>query len=89
MVLSDRDLSGEVHIRFPGIFAKGWLYVNVKLVSIATRKICDGIRTTPCVGCRRDSVPRAPETNDITVRNWNNHHVSGMFRRPFLYRDAN
>jgi hypothetical protein len=27
-----------------------------------------------------------PGRNDITVRNYNNHHVSGMFRRPFLYR---
>ena len=77
---------GNVHVRFPGLFAECWLYVNGDLVAH---------RTQNHMWWRNDyrfewdvdvSGRLKAGENDITLRVYNTHHMSGMFRRPFVYR---
>jgi hypothetical protein len=81
------QVAGKVHVRFPGLFANAWLYVNGRM--IAYRPQADMFWGNSDYTFSWDvdlTGALKPGRNDITVRNYNNHHVSGMFRRPFLYR---
>jgi hypothetical protein len=85
--LTPEQVAGKVHVRFPGLFANAWLYVNGRM--IAYRPQADMFWGNSDYTFSWDvdlTGALKPGRNDITVRNYNNHHVSGMFRRPFLYR---
>jgi hypothetical protein len=86
--LAKKDLRGEVHVRFPGIFAKAWLYINGRLVEYRDQKDMWWTNDYSFAWDVDVSEYLRPGENDITVRNWNVHHVSGIFRRPFLYRET-
>lgn len=84
--LNANQVNGQVHLHFPGLFAKAWLYVNGRLVKFREQqdmwwwndyRFAWDVDVTGYLKAGQ---------NDITLRNWNNHHVSGLFRRPFLYR---
>ncbi len=79
---------GPVHIRFPGLFAKAWLYVNGRLVEYRTQADMWWFNEYSFSWDVDLTGYLKPGYNDITLRNYNNHHMSGMFRRPFLYVPA-
>jgi len=83
--LPDTVKRQNVHLRFPGIFANCWLWLNGQLV---------GHRTQHPLYWRNDygfqwdvdlTGKLKPGENLFAVRVGNQHHVAGMFRRPFLY----
>jgi hypothetical protein len=86
MDLGARDVAGNVHLMFPGLFNEAWLYVNGELV--AHREYRE-----PWWGTNYKfewDVDLAgklrPGKNLITLRGLTLHHFGGMFRRPFVYR---
>jgi len=84
--LSKADAAGNVHVLFPGLFADAWLYVNGVLVAHRPQK---GMWWYNDYGFQWDvdvTGRLQPGQNTITLRNRVQHHVGGMFRRPFLYR---
>ena len=87
--LNKEQLRAKINIHFPGLFARAWLYVNGRLIKYRAQEdmwwwneysFKFDVDITEHLKLGR---------NDITLRNYNNHHVSGMFRRPFLYRIKN
>ena len=83
--LKPEQLKSPVHIRFPGLFAKAWLYVNGRLVQYRPQEDMWWFNDYSFSWDVDVTGYLKPGDNDITVRNYNNHHVSGIFRRPFLY----
>jgi len=83
--LKPEQLKGPVHLRFPGLFAKAWLYVNGRLVQYRPQEDMWWFNDYSFSWDVDVTGYLKPGYNDITVRNYNNHHLSGMFRRPFLY----
>jgi len=80
------DAGANVHIRFPGLFNECWLYVNGNLVAH---------REQSPMWWNNDyafnwDVPLAGALkagdNTIVLRCNVQHHLGGMFRRPFLYQ---
>jgi hypothetical protein len=75
----------RLHLRFPGLFNECWLYVNGQ--EIAHRKQekiwwQNDYRFEWDV----DLTGRiTPGKNIIALRVNSNHHMAGMFRRPFIY----
>ena len=84
--LKAAQTKGKIHIRFPGLFAKAWLYVNGQLIAYRKQQDMWWINDYSFSWDVDISGKLERGKNDITVRNYNNHHVSGMFRRPFVYR---
>jgi len=83
------DAAANVHIRFPGLFNECWLYVNGNLVAH---------REQAAMWWNNDyafnwDVPLAGTLkageNTIVLRCNVQHHLGGMFRRPFLYQTLN
>jgi len=83
--LKPEQVKGSVHLRFPGLFAKGWLYVNGRLVQFRTQEDMWWFNDYSFSWDVDVTGYLKPGANDITLRNYNNHHLSGIFRRPFLY----
>lgn len=84
--LDRNQLTGPVHLMFPGLFNQCWLYVNGTL--IAHRAIKEPWWRTD-YRFEWDVDLRGvlkPGKNLVTLRGFNPHHFAGMFRRPFLYR---
>ena len=84
--LTREQTAGNVHLRFPGLFAEAWLYINGYLVAHRPQK---GIWWLNDYSFEWDADltgKLVPGVNDITLRTNCTHHVGGMFRRPFLYR---
>jgi hypothetical protein len=84
--LKPKQIEGNIHIRFPGIFNETWLYVNGHEV---------GHRQLKAMWWRNDyrfewdvdlTNHLQAGDNTLVVRINNPHHYGGMFRRPFLYR---
>lgn len=84
--LSADQSSGAVHLRFPGVFNECWLYVNGKQV---------GHRHQHKLYWHNDyrfgwdvelTGKLNPGKNRLALRCHCEHHLGGMFRRPFLYR---
>ena len=80
------DAGANVHIRFPGLFNECWLYVNGNLVAH---------REQSPMWWNNDyaftwDVPLSGKLkagdNTIVLRCNVQHHLGGMFRRPFLYQ---
>jgi hypothetical protein len=86
MPLTKDEVSGAVHLRFPGLFNECWLYVNGKQVAHRPWK---GLWWLSDYSFEWDvdlTGKLAAGTNTFVVRIDNPHHFGGMFRRPFLYR---
>ena len=84
--LQNDQAEGVVHLKFPGLFAEAWLYVNGYLVQHREQR---GMWWNNDYTFEWDvdlTGKLRPGTNDITLRTHCTHHVGGMFRRPFLYR---
>lgn len=84
--LNKSQVAGKVHIRFPGLFADAWLYVNGTLVAHRPQGDVWWLNDYNFSWDVDLTGKLKPGHNDITLRNHNVHHVSGMFRRPFLYK---
>jgi len=83
--LGRRDAKQSVHIRFPGLFAGSWLYCNGVLVAHRKQNPM-WWRNSYAFNWDVDlSGHLKPGKNLLVLRNYNEHHVGGMFRRPFLY----
>ena len=83
--ISDAEASQALHIRFPGLFGKAWLYVDGYLV---------GHRDWRPMWWHNDyrfewdvdlSEVLSPGTHTLALRLHNEHHMGGIWRRPFLY----
>ena len=86
VTLDREQVEGMVHLRFPGLFAEAWLYVNGLLVAHRPQ---NGMwwNNDSSFDWDVDLTGKLKTgANDITVRTHCTHHVGGMFRRPFLYR---
>jgi hypothetical protein len=84
--LTPKQVTGPLHLMFPGLFNECWLYVNGELIAD---------RAVPLAWWRNDyrfewdvDVERKLKagTNLISLRGRNPHHFGGIFRRPFGYR---
>ncbi|MCY3667837.1 MAG: hypothetical protein OXH81_19415, partial [Gemmatimonadetes bacterium] len=83
--ISDAEAGQALHIRFPGLFGKAWLYVDGYLV---------GHRDWRPMWWHNDyrfewdvdlSGTLSPGTHTLALRLHNEHHMGGIWRRPFLY----
>lgn len=77
---------GPLHVRFPGLFNECWLYVNGYLVAHRPQRDMwwyNDYRFEWDVDLQGHV---RPGQNTLVVRLHNPHHMTGMFRRPFLYR---
>jgi len=84
--LQPDQMTGHLHVRFPGLFAETWLYVNGFLIAHRTQK---GMWWNNDYAFEWDvdlTGKLHVGENDITLRTHCTHHIGGMFRRPFLYR---
>ena len=84
--LKAEQLKGPVHLRFPGLFARAWLYVNGRMVEFRPQEDMWWCNDYSFAWDVDITSYLKPGQNDITLRNYTCHHVSGIFRRPFLYR---
>lgn len=84
--LTAEQITGPVHLHFPGLFNQCWLYLNGHLVAH---------RPFPEPWWRNDyrfswdidlTGKLKPGKNQLSLRGHCPHHFGGMFRRPFLYR---
>ena len=84
--LTAEETSGELHIRFPGIFNVSYVYINGQ--EIAQRSNYNPLWFLNDYRFELD-VDTAGRLqigkNTIAVRCINTHHFGGLFRRPFLY----
>lgn len=84
--LNESDVSGTVHLRFPGIFNECWLYLNGNEVAHRPMKGLWWLNDYRFEWDVDLAGKLKPGRNRITLRMYNPHHFGGMFRRPFLYR---
>lgn len=80
------EVTGPVHLRFPGLFNECWLYVNGELAGHREQK---GVWWLNDYRFEWDvdlAGKVKPGANSLVLRIHNPHHFGGMFRRPFLYR---
>jgi uncharacterized protein DUF4838/glycosyl hydrolase family 2 len=86
--LTAEQTQGPVHLRFPGLFNECWLYVNGQQVSHRPFK---GVWWLNDYRFEWDvdlSGKLPAGKNSVVLRIHNPHHLGGMFRRPFLYREV-
>jgi len=85
--LNSDEISGKIHLKFPGLFNECWLYVNGQ--EVAHRENYKPIWWFNDYRFEWDvdlTGKLKPGKNTISLRIYNPHHFGGMFRRPFLYR---
>jgi len=84
--LDAEELQGAVHLRFPGVFGECWLYVNGEEAAH---------REQQKLWWRNDyrfewdvdlTAKLTAGKSTLTLRSSCEHHLGGLFRRPFLYR---
>ena len=86
LTLTGKETEGAPHIRFPGLFNECWLYVNGKQVAhreqgkLWWRNDYRFEWDVELTGKLKAGV------NTIALRCHCEHHLGGIFRRPFLYR---
>jgi hypothetical protein len=79
--------AGKLHLKFPGLFNECWLYVNGEEVAHRPFK---GVWWMNDYRFEWDvdvSGKLKAGVNSVVVRIDNPHHMGGMFRRPFVYRE--
>ena len=84
--LTQDQVKGKVHIRFPGMFNETWLYVNGKEVAHRELRAMWWYNDYRFEWDVDLSGHLKAGENTVVVRINNPHHFGGMFRRPFLYR---
>jgi len=89
VTLTASQTQGKVYIRLPGLFGECWLYVNGYLIAHRPQKPLWWQNDSRYQWDVDLSGKFRTGQNDITLRVHNRSHVSGMFRRPFLYRPTN
>lgn len=84
--LNTEQITGNVHLMFPGVFNECWIYLNGELVHhrAFTEPWWRNDYKFECDVNLSDKLKAG--RNTITLRGYNPHHFGGMFRRPFLYR---
>lgn len=83
--LTKHQAAQKVHLYFPGIFAESWIYVNGRLLEHRPQRTM-WWHNDYTFSWDVDLTGKLHQgDNLILVRNHCEHHVSGMFRRPFLY----
>jgi len=83
--LTANQVNGTVHLRFPGLFNEGWLYVNGALVSHRPSGIMWWLNDYRFEWDVDLSGTLKAGDNTIFLRLHNPHHMGGVWRRPFLY----
>ncbi|HVF10995.1 MAG TPA: hypothetical protein VNA16_09350, partial [Abditibacteriaceae bacterium] len=86
--LTPEQARNKVHIRFPGLFNEGWLYINGHLVAHREQKPLWALNDYKFQWDADLSGKVKPGRNTITLRLHNPMYLGGIFRRPFLYRPA-
>ena len=87
--LSKSEAEQSLHLRFPGLFAASWLYCNGVLVAHRKQNPMWWRNSYAFTWDVDLSGHLKPGQNLLVLRNYNEHHVGGMFRRPFLYVPVN
>ena len=79
------DVEGDAHVMFPGLIGEAWLYVNGELVAHRQQRSMWWYNDYSF----KWDVPLAGRLqkggNLVVLRCKVEHHMGGMFRRPFLY----
>jgi len=78
----------QIHVRFPGLFGKAWLYVDGYLVDHRPWRPMwwhNDYRFEWDVDL---SEVLPPGRHTLALRLHNEHHMGGMWRRPFLYAES-
>jgi len=83
--LSAKEADSKVHLRFPGLFNEGWLYVNGSLVAYRPQQGMWWINDYRFEWDVDLTGKVKAGTNTIFLRLNNPHHMGGIWRRPFLY----
>lgn len=83
--LSKQEAAGKLHLRFPGLFGESWLYVNGALVAHREQNPMWWHNSYAFTWDVDLAGHLRPGENLIVLRNEIEHHVGGMFRRPFVY----
>ena len=83
--LSASEAKKNVHIRFPGLFGEARLYVNGRLVAYRSQAPMWWNNDYAFHWDVALAGTLQADDNVIVVRNRIQHHVGGMFHRPFLY----
>jgi len=86
VTLEPEQVQERIHLRFPGLFADGWLYVNGFLVAYRKQNPMWWNNDYAFEWDVDLTRKLKPGVNDITLRTHCIHHFGGMFRRPFLYQ---
>lgn len=86
MTLSESDVAGAVHLKFPGIFNECWLYIDGRQVAHRPMKGLWWLNDYRFEWDVDLAGKLKSGRNRFTLRMHNPHHFGGMFRRPFLYR---
>lgn len=85
IALDANQVKGNPHIRFPGLFNEGWLYVNGSLAGYREQKAMWWINDYRFEWDVNLTGKLKAGTNTIFLRLNNPHHMGGIWRRPFLY----
>jgi len=84
--MTDKQLEGPLHLRFPGLFNECWLYVNGKEVAHREQRNIWWYNNYRFEWDVDLTGHLKAGDNAIALRCNCEHHLGGMFRRPFLYR---
>ena len=77
--------TGQVHLRFPGLFNECWLYLNGEEVAYRKQGKLWWLNNYSFEWDVDLSGKLKAGKNTLALRANCEHHVGGMFRRPFLY----
>jgi len=86
--LTAEQTQGNVHLKFPGVFNECWLYINGQEVAHREFK---GVWWMNDYRFEWDvdlAGKLKPGANSVVLQIDNPHHMGGMFRRPFLFRQV-
>lgn len=83
--LTEDQVAGSPHMRFPGLFNECWLYINGQEVAHREQGKMWWLNDYRFEWDVELSGKLKPGRNIIAVRCHCEHHLGGLFRRPFLY----
>ncbi|MBW3541449.1 MAG: DUF4838 domain-containing protein [Planctomycetes bacterium] len=86
--LTDDEVQGAPHVRFPGVFNECWLYVNGEEVAHRKQGALWWLNDYRFEWDVDLTGRLKPGRNVLAVRCNCEHHFGGMFRRPFVYAAA-
>lgn len=86
IVLTADKITGHPHLMFPGLFNECWLYINGKEVAHREQGKLWWLNDYAFQWDVDLTGKLQPGKNTVVLRANCEHHLGGMFRRPFLYR---